>query len=82
MPSADRTPSEHAEFQIRWNQRSFKGNLLLMIAFFLAYLALVVFASGFWRFIGVAGVVVFGGFGLYAGVWAPGSSAAARWPQP
>jgi hypothetical protein len=67
MSSADRTSPERTELEVRWNQRFFWRNILILVPLFLGYIAIAAFASGTFRLIGVAGVIVFGVVGLYGG---------------
>jgi hypothetical protein len=61
-------PDESTVFEVRLNRRRFRRNVLFIVASFLAYVALAVFASGPLRYIGLAGAVVFGLMGLIAGI--------------
>lgn len=67
MSSVGRTSPERTELEVRWNQRSLRQNLLILVVFFLACIAIAAFASGTLRLIGVAGVIVFGVIVLYSG---------------
>jgi hypothetical protein len=67
VSNADPTSPERTELEVRWNQRSFRRNILILVPAFLAYLAAVVFASGTSRLIGVAGAIVFGVMVLFVG---------------
>jgi hypothetical protein len=60
MSSADRTSPERTELEVQWNQHYFWQNILFLVLAFLGYIAIAVFASGTFRLIGVAGVIVFG----------------------
>lgn len=61
MSSADRTSPERTELEVRWNQRFFWRNILVLIPVFLGYIAIAVFTSGTFRLIGVAGAIVLPG---------------------
>jgi hypothetical protein len=67
MPDSGQVPLERTEFQVRWNRRSYRSQVLLLVPIFLLYAGLTVFGSGTWRVLGIAGVVVFG-LALVAGV--------------
>jgi len=67
VSSADRTSRERTALEVRWNQRSFRRNILILVAAFLAYIASAAFASGTSRLIGVAGAIVFGVMVLFVG---------------
>ncbi len=67
MSSADRTSPERTELEVRWNQRSFRPSILILVPVFPAYIAIAAFASGTFRLIGVAGAVVFGFMVLFIG---------------
>ncbi len=67
MSRADRTSPERTELEVRWNRLSFRRNALILVLVFLGYIAIAVFASGTFRLIGVAGVIVFGVVLLYGG---------------
>jgi len=67
VSSAGRTSPERTELEVRWNQRSFRRNILILVPVFLAYIAIAGFASGTFRLIGVAGAIVFGVVALYSG---------------
>jgi len=60
VSSADRTSPEHAEVEVRWNQRHLRRTTLVLVPVFLAYIAIAAFASGTFRLIGAAGAIVFG----------------------
>lgn len=60
VSSADRTSPERTELQVRWNQRSFRRSILILVLVFLGYIASAAFASGTSRLTGVAGAIVFG----------------------
>jgi hypothetical protein len=67
MSSADRTSPERTGLEVRWNQRSFRRHIRILVPVLLGYIAIAVFASGTFRLIGVAGAVVFGVMVLYGG---------------
>jgi hypothetical protein len=67
VSSADRTSPERAELEVRWNQRSFRRTILILVPVFLAYIVIAAFASGAFRLIGVAGAIVFGVMVLFVG---------------
>jgi hypothetical protein len=72
VSSADRTLPELTELELQWNQRFFWRSVVLIVFFFLGYIAIAVFASDASGWIGVAGVIVFGTlalFGVGAGAW-------------
>lgn len=61
-------PLERTEFEVRVDRRRFQRSTAFIALLFLAYAALAVFASGGLRAIAVAGAVVFGVTGLWAGL--------------
>jgi hypothetical protein len=67
VSSADRASPERTELEVRWNQRSFRQYMLILVPVFLAYIAIAAFVSGTFRLIGVVGVIVFGVAVLYGG---------------
>lgn len=67
VPSAHRAPPGRTELEVRWNQRSFRRNILILVPFFLAYLAIAAFASGTFRLIGVVVAIELGVMVLFAG---------------
>lgn len=68
MSDIDQGSSDRAELEVSLNRHSFGRNLLFMALFFLAYIALAIFASGILRVLGVVGAVVFGVIGLCGGI--------------
>ncbi len=60
VSSADRTSPEHAEVEVRWNQRYLRRTTLILVPVFLAYIVIAAFASGTFRLIRAAGAIVFG----------------------
>jgi hypothetical protein len=68
MSTVDPVSPERTQFEVRWNRRSFGWNALFLFLVFLGYVAITVLASGSFRLIGVAGIIVFGGVVLYSGV--------------
>ena len=60
MPDSGPAPLERTEFQIRWNQRSHRFQVLLVGLIFLLTAGLAVFGSDSWRVPGIAGVIVVG----------------------
>jgi len=67
VSSADRVSPERTEIEVRWDQRSFRRYIVILVPVFLGYIAIAVFASGTFRLIGVAGAVVFGVVVVYGG---------------
>lgn len=67
MPNVDQSPPERTAFEIRWNRRSFRRNILGIGLLFLAYVAIAVFTPGWWRLMSIVGAIVFGGVALTAG---------------
>lgn len=67
VSSADRTSPERTELEVRWNQRSFWRNILILVPVFLAYIAIAAFASGTFRLVGVVGAIVFGVMVMFVG---------------
>jgi hypothetical protein len=61
-------PVESAQFEIRWNRRSYRRNVLFLTVLFLGYVAAAIFASGALQLIGLAGAVVFGLIGICGGL--------------
>jgi len=85
VSSADRTSPEHAEVEVRWNQRYLRRTTLILVPVFLAYIVIAAFASGTFRLIRAAGATVFGVVLFAGGAGAlrpPGESGADRWPHP
>ena len=82
MSSADRTSPERTELEVRWNQRSFWRNTVLLVPVFLGYIAIAVFASGTFRLIGVAGASCLASRGCMAGARADGKSGEGPWRRP
>jgi hypothetical protein len=68
MSTVDRVSSEHTNFEVRWNRRSFWWNVVFMFVLFLACVAIAVLDPDGVSFVGVAGTVVFGGAVLFFGV--------------
>jgi len=65
MSTADGVSSQRPQFEVRWNRRSFGWNVLFLFLVSLVYVAVGVRASGSFRILGVAGVMLFGGLALY-----------------
>ena len=82
MSNADQTSYERTEFEVRWNQRSFAWNMAGIFLFFLVYVAVAVLASGTFRLVGVAGVIVFGVYMVMGGVSRANCCGGVRWPWP
>lgn len=68
MVNSGQVPFEQTAFEIRVNRRSFGRNIVGIGLFFLAYVAVSVFASGGLHVIAIAGAAVFGVIGLSAGL--------------
>ena len=59
MRDTHRTSSERTEFEVRWSSRFLGWNVLFMFLLFLVYAATAVFASGYFRLLGLALAIVF-----------------------
>lgn len=65
--SADRAPPGRTELEVRWDQRSLRRNILFLVPFFLAYLAIAAFASGTFALTGVVVAIGLGVMVLFVG---------------
>lgn len=68
MRDTHRTSSERTEFEVRWSSRFLGWNVLFMFLLFLVYAATAVFASGYFRLLGLALAIVFAVLVPYVGV--------------
>lgn len=68
MSTDDRASEQPAELEVRWNRRSLWRSILVLVLFFVAYIAITVFASGALRLIGMVGAIVFGAVLACAGL--------------
>ncbi len=65
MSTTDGVSSQGLQFEVRWNRRSNRWNILFLFLVSLVYVAIAVRASGSFRIVGVAGTTFFGGVVLY-----------------
>ena len=68
MATSNQMPAEGTQYEVRWNRRSFRRNVLLIVVVWVAYVAIAVFASGILEKIGIAGAIVFGLVGVGGGI--------------
>ena len=68
MRDTHRTSSERTEFEVRWSSRFLGWNVLFMFLLFPVYAATAVFASGYFRLLGLALAIVFAVLVPYVGV--------------
>jgi hypothetical protein len=60
VSTGDQTPYERTELEVRWNQRSFVWNLVLICALFLFSVTYFVLAPGNFRLLGAVATIGFG----------------------